>query len=887
MRFVGDIALDAEVRALASGAITEGAPVIVNTDGTVGVCVDAITGGFGTAVEFESGDTRAPDGPIKSTFDSNSNKVVIGYKDVSNSGYGTAVVATIDSSDNSVSFGTPVVFESATTGYIDLSFDSNVNKVVIAFQDVDDSYACKAIIGTVSSTAISFGSAVTFKARTGANSILENTLVFDSNANKTAVFYVDFDDSQKLFCRVISISGTTPSYGTEVEVCGTTQYGGAAITATFDSNSNKVVIFYIDSTDSNKGKARVGTISGTDISFGTAAVFESNAYPFSMSCAFDSTNNKTVNTYRDNGNSSYGTATVGTVSGTDISFGTKVVYTSHGTNFHGSVYDSSVNRIVVFYRNSAVGDTGNYNVAKVSGTTLNFGTAAIYLNFSTGGDVPYGTYDSNAERILLPYRDTQDSNKGKAVVMKTPVAGNLTSENFIGFADAVYADGQKATVKTTGSIARNNIQAASTSSTLGTKTVISASHAGDGNLNAQGIAFDSTNNRVVIHYRDQTSGNAAGGLTRSLNYVAVGTVSGNSISFGTSVWMRPGTDDTIFSASAVYDPNANRVVLLYNHGSRGYAKVGTVDPSDNSISLGSETEFRDDSASLISSCFDSSNNKIVIAFKDGGNSNYGTAIVATVDPSDNSITFGSRVVFESANVFDPAISFDSSNNKVVIAYEDVGNSGYGTAIVGTVSGTGISFGSPVVFESANLGRGIGNTFDSSNNKIVLVYEDDANSDYGTAIVGTVSGTSISFGTAAVFESAAIDKPNCLFSSAGNTIVIAYRDDGDSGKGKFLEGTVSGTGISFGSLTEFDSGNIDEPTALGYDSQNNKVVMAYGDYENSIIATARVIAPTGVLGDLTIGQQYFVQTDGKLGTSADSPSVIAGTAIGTSDIIVKG
>ena len=35
------------------------------------------------------------------------------------------------------------------------------------------------------------------------------------------------------------------------------------------------------------------------------------------------------------------------------------------------------------------------------------------------------------------------------------------------------------------------------------------------------------------------------------------------------------------------------------------------------------------------------NNKIVIAFRDGGNSNYGTAIVGTVDPSDNSITFGS------------------------------------------------------------------------------------------------------------------------------------------------------------------------------------------------------------------------------------------------------
>ena len=38
-------------------------------------------------------------------------------------------------------------------------------------------------------------------------------------------------------------------------------------------------------------------------------------------------------------------------------------------------------------------------------------------------------------------------------------------------------------------------------------------------------------------------------------------------------------------------------------------------------------------------------------------------------------------------------------DKVVIAYDDYGNNGgYGTAIVGTVSGTSISFGSPAVFQ---------------------------------------------------------------------------------------------------------------------------------------------------------------------------------------------
>jgi hypothetical protein len=39
--------------------------------------------------------------------------------------------------------------------------------------------------------------------------------------------------------------------------------------------------------------------------------------------------------------------------------------------------------------------------------------------------------------------------------------------------------------------------------------------------------------------------------------------------------------------------------------------------------------------------------------------------------------------------------------------------------------------------------------------------------------------------------------------------------------------------------------------------------------------------------LTPAQQYFVQTDGTLGTSADDPSVVAGTAVTATKLIVKG
>jgi endonuclease V-like protein UPF0215 family len=59
---------------------------------------------------------------------------------------------------------------------------------------------------------------------------------------------------------------------------------------------------------------------------------------------------------------------------------------------------------------------------------------------------------------------------------------------------------------------------------------------------------------------------------------------------------------------------------------------------------------------------------------------------------------------------------------------------------------------------------------------------------------------------------------------------------------------------------------------------------YAENEQSTIAIVGCIDrnQTG----LTAGQQYFVQGDGTLSTTADSPSVLAGTAISATELVVK-
>ena len=421
------------------------------------------------------------------------------------------------------------------------------------------------------------------------------------------------------------------------------------------------------------------------------------------------------------------------------------------------------------------------------------------------------------------------------------------------------------------------------------------------------VVYDSTNSKVVIAYRD--SGNSNRGTA------IVGTVSGSNITFGTPVVFNTATS---VSVSAVYDSNSGKVVIVYRddgNSDHGTAIVGTV--SGTSISFGSEVVFHPGATNDIAITYDSTNQKVVIVYQDSGNSNYGKAIVGTV--SGTSISFGSESNFHNADTRLIDVTYDSSNNRVVIVYSDYGNSYHATAVVGTVSGTSISFGSDVVFNAANSSQSIKITYDSTNSKVVVAYQDTANSEYGTAIVGTVSGTSISFGSEVVFESAQSSQISISYDSVDQKIVIAYRDYANSNYGTVIVGTVSGTSISFGSPNVFETAETNG-TSMGFDSDNAKMIIGYIDNGNSNYGTCIVFGATskttnltsenyigiaaeaianGATGKinivtgtntgqtgLTTAKTYYVQSSGGISTSISTPSVVAGTAISDTKIIVR-
>ena len=554
---------------------------------------------------------------------------------------------------------------------------------------------------------------------------------------------------------------------------------------------------------------------------------------------------------------------------------------------------------------TALKDSGG-NV-KLQGNTSGIvvtGVSTFSGNVSVGGVLTYDDVTNVDSVGLITARSGIKIGAGQSVSAVSGIATyygdgsqlsgiELGTQSFV--ASGAIANGQTVIIKTDGTVGivtqTDSPASAGSPATFETQT-----------CNWISATFDSNTNKVVIAYEDNGNSNYGTAI--------VGTVSGTSISFGSPVVYA--SVDSNYN-SIVFDSNSNKVVIAYydSTNTRGRGIVGTV--SGTSISFGSPTNFISNNANPIRMTYTESG-KVVIVYRDGSNSYHGYAIVGTV--SGTSISFGSQTRFNDSNTSDLDVTWDSNAVKAVVVYEDNGNNNYPTAIIGSISGTSISFGSEVVIANTDC-YDIHGEFDSTNNKIVVAYADQGDGNSGKSAVGTVSGTSISFGTPVEFDSD-VNYISMAYNSTTQRMHINYADNDNSGSGTAIDGAVSGTTISFGTPVVFKSGQIyygEEGST--FDSNAGKVVHAYraaatGEAvvitstsqttnlttENYIGIAAEAISNTAtgkitVVGGintgqtgLTTAQTYFVQNNGTLGTSAGSPSVVAGTSISYTKIVVR-
>jgi len=336
------------------------------------------------------------------------------------------------------------------------------------------------------------------------------------------------------------------------------------------------------------------------------------------------------------------------------------------------------------------------------------------------------------------------------------------------------------------------------------------------------VKLDDTH--VCVSYADY--GNSGKGT------VKVGTISGNSISWG-SGYLLPNSGTTAFISTVRLDDTHICISYRDDAGSSyGTSIIGTI--SGTTITWGSKYVFNSSGNTNFISAALLDSTHICISYRDNGNSEYGTSIIGTI--SGTTITFGSEYVFNSSVTYNiSTVRLDDTH--FCVSYTDIGNSYYGTSRVGTVSGTTITWGSKYVFNSGDTNWVLTASLDDTH--ICVAYQDAGNLSYGTARIGTISGTTITWGNEYVFNTASIYDVSIIRIDSTH-ICISYQDGGNSSYGTSIVGTISGTTITWGneyvfsmtSTTFISTVMLDGIAVIVYNKNNSSSETSIIKFENN-------------------------------------------------------
>jgi hypothetical protein len=455
----------------------------------------------------------------------------------------------------------------------------------------------------------------------------------------------------------------------------------------------------------------------------------------------------------------------------------------------------------------------------VAGDTAVRGTQA---SAQASSQVPNITYDKNADKFVLFYVDTTDSDKLKAKV------GTLSGTTFTW--------GSSATAST-------NICTSPRS------------------------FFDAGNNKIVCGYKDSSDS--------SKGKVVVGTVSGTSITFGTPVDV---IGDSIQGStiSLVYIPNSNHnYAFICRANNTGYCRIGKYTGTNSSTWPNSSATFFSGRPIAIGGCWDSTANKLVIAYGNYDSTERGELIAGTVSASD-SVTFGSVHIFDASRTdYKNNVVHDSIQGTNVVVWREGSNGTnyYILALTATLSGTNFTFGDTVAISKNDSGTLVPSNYstavyDENAKQVLAAYVDstDSSNTVGYTVALTVSGSTIT-----------ASSPTYKFQSIGGMESSSPSSvyDPDLKKNVIV---TSGTGGSFYFVESLRSSNVTEGNYVGLSQAS------YTDGQTAKISVTGSI--NEAVSGLVVGNKYYVIADGTLSTTADSGNITAGIPLATNKLLLK-
>ena len=445
-----------QVKLNASGSIATGKPTIVNADGTVSEVKQTISGVETPTYTGSNNIANPGDYPVGIQIPG-TDTMLMAYQKATGAKEGYARVMTRTATTLTQTSNEPA-FDGSQVRNIGVVWDDNASRGVIFYVDIDDSSKYKARVCQVSGNTLSYGSITDFPGgETGDTNYLDHRAVYDPDTQKIIIGFSDGSSGSswvgKAYVCTIDPSTNGISFGSVSTIYNS--YNVRRVDMAYDTTNNKVVAMIAADTGNSDAwiVSKVGTVSGTNITWGTEddiSVTQSNE----ASMVWMSEQQKLFCVYEsDQSNRLF--AKVGTPNGSNVTWGTGAqCSTNNATLIRGgaviqAAYDEYAKLPVVTWRAPYSGDSTGFVAARsISGTTITWGNC---VEVSGGGGTrgPFVCSMNTSSGVPVMWRDV--NNPCKYVFASfAETTTNITGENFLGLSAASYTNGQEATIQISG-----------------------------------------------------------------------------------------------------------------------------------------------------------------------------------------------------------------------------------------------------------------------------------------------------------------------------------------------------------------------------------------------------------------------------------------------------
>lgn len=424
--------------------------------------------------------------------------------------------------------------------------------------------------------------------------------------------------------------------------------------------------------------------------------------------------------------------------------------------------------------------------------------------------------------------------------------------------------------------------------------------------------YHTQQDKLVYFFKDQNSD--------LVGYV--GTVNGTSITWGSkqTIATTLGTGSEYLYPGAVYCPSTNRIYLTCTLDNTAPTNVlYTLSVTGNTITLVSTDSgwwsTGNGVASQMLGCYDEANNVVVFTYADS--TQVGTMRGSLPSPfgltATSTTSLGSFMTVPQP-IYNPVVK------RVVILLNDTALGNTGRSIVANFATTTPTVGTRDTWYSSSIAQRFSGCYVSDDQSICVVFYNNAGNatravagrttlsnsmNWGTTVAG-FAGNSFFYQTA-YNSSLGLKSVGCVYTVSGGTVryvsVTVSNTVPTFGSSDLVSSTTSNSVnslIAYGSTfipqiysnavsgTFFNYGVVITPAqTLSNLTSENFIGFSRASYTNGQTATVKTFGNTSTQSGLTTGQIYYVQRDGTISTTADSPIVVAGTAVSSTSLIIEG